>query len=64
MFLWMVNLMTVKDAASELGISTGRVRVMITSGRLSAEKVGTQWLIKPKDLEKVRNRKPGRPSKA
>jgi hypothetical protein len=37
---------------------------MIESKRLKATKVGNVWLIDPKDLEAVKNRKVGRPRKA
>ena len=36
---------------------------MINSGRLKATKVGNMWLIDPKDLEAVKDRKVGRPRK-
>lgn len=36
---------------------------MIDRGRLKAIKVGKVWLIDPKDLEAVKNRKVGRPLK-
>jgi len=37
---------------------------MINSGRLKATKVGNMWLIDPKDLDAVKNRKVGRPRKS
>jgi excisionase family DNA binding protein len=49
------------QAAARLGISRRRVLALITSGRLPAQKVGRDWLINPKDLDKVKERKPGRP---
>jgi excisionase family DNA binding protein len=57
----MAGQLTVNQAAAELGITPGRVRILISSGRLRAEKVGVQYLIRPRDLEAVRVRKPGRP---
>jgi hypothetical protein len=36
---------------------------MINSGRLKATKVGIVWMIDPKDLDAVKNRKVGRPRK-
>ena len=50
-----------KDVARELGVSTCRVLQLIDTGRLKAEKLGRAWLILPRDLRAVRNRKPGRP---
>lgn len=57
------KLLTVDQAATELGVSARRVRALITDERLPAEKVGRDWLIKPGDLAKVKERKPGRPRK-
>ena len=37
---------------------------MIDRGRLKAIKVGKVWLIDPKDLDAVKDRKVGRPRKA
>ena len=37
---------------------------MVNSGRLKATKIGNMWLIDPKDLEAVKDRKVGRPRKA
>ena len=36
---------------------------MIVAKRLKAIKVGREWLIDPKDLEAVKDRKVGRPRK-
>ena len=52
------------EAAKRLGVNPSRVRALIDSGRLKAIKVGREWLINPKDLDAVKNRKPGRPRKA
>lgn len=49
------------EAARRLGISDARVRTLIMSGRLKAVKVGGAWLIDPKDLATVKDRKVGRP---
>ena len=37
---------------------------MIDSGRLKAVKLGREWMIDPKDLDAVKDRKVGRPRKA
>jgi hypothetical protein len=37
---------------------------MINSGRLKATKVGIVWMIDPKDLDALKDRKVGRPRKA
>jgi len=51
------------EAARRLGVSDARVRALIESGRLKAVKIGGAWLIDPKDLAAVKNRKVGRPRK-
>ena len=57
-------LLTTAQAATRLGITPGRVRVLIRSGRLPAEKVGRDWVIDETDLQSVSVRKPGRPRTA
>lgn len=53
--------LTTKQAAKTLNITPRRVRALINTGRLPAEKHGRDWAIKPEDLELVKVRKPGRP---
>ena len=55
---------TTAQAAERLGVTKPRVIQLINAGRLPAEKIGMQYLIKPADLEKVKDRKPGRPPSA
>ena len=56
---------TTQDAAERLGVSVRRVQALITAGRLPALQIGSGkrsiYLIDPKDLALVANRKPGRP---
>jgi excisionase family DNA binding protein len=52
---------TTATAAAQLGVTPGRVRAMIAAGRLQATLAGRDWLIAPKALEAVRDRRPGRP---
>ena len=52
-----------KEAAERLEISQQRIQALIKGDRLPAQKVGRDWLIEEKDLELVKNRKPGRPPK-
>lgn len=59
-----MKLISAAEAAKRLNVTSSRVRKMIASGRLKATKVGIMWLIDPKDLEAVRDRKVGRPRKA
>jgi hypothetical protein len=39
------------------------VQALITDGRLPAQKIGNSYVVQEKDLELVKERKPGRPSK-
>lgn len=55
--------LTTREAADRLGVSVGRIHQFIRDERLPAEKKGRDYLIKESDLAKVKNRKPGRPSK-
>lgn len=48
-------------AAEKLGVTQGRVRALIQSGRLPAKRLGRDYFIDPKDLKLVKDRKPGRP---
>jgi excisionase family DNA binding protein len=56
--------LTTNEAAQVLGISTARVRQLVLSGKLPAEKFGRDLMIDEVDLEAVKDRKPGRPSKS
>lgn len=49
------------EAAKRLGVNASRVRALIDAKRLRATKVGNVWLIDPKDLDAVKDRKVGRP---
>lgn len=53
---------SVNEVAEILGVTAGRVRAMIAKGRLPATKFGGSWVIELRDLKRVRNRRPGRPS--
>ena len=55
--------LTTKEAAEYLNVTPSRVRQMVLSGRLPAEKFGRDLLIYEKDLALVAERKPGRPPK-
>lgn len=57
----MEKLLTTKDAGNQLGVTPLRVFQLIKAGRLPAVKIGRDWMIQEKDLEKVKDRKPGRP---
>lgn len=56
--------LTAKQAAEILKVGDSRVRQLILSGKLPAEKFGNLWVIDDKALALVMNRKPtGRPKK-
>ena len=59
-----VKIISTAEAAKRLGVTDSRVRKMILSKRLKAIKVGREWLIDPKDLDAVKDRKVGRPRKS
>jgi excisionase family DNA binding protein len=59
-----MKLISAAEAAGKLGVHITRVQVLIREGRLPAQKVGGSYVINEGDLELVKNRKPGRPSKA
>lgn len=58
-----MDLVTVKEASKILGVTVGRVHHLIDAGRLPAEKLGSQYVIKKSDLELVKDRPTGRPPK-
>ena len=60
----MDEFITTTEAAVRLGISSARVRQMVLSGELPAQKLGPVNMVKAGDLELVRNRRSvGRPKK-
>ena len=58
-----MKIISTAEAAKRLGVSATRVRVLIDTGRLKAIKIGGAWLIDPKGLAAVKDRKVGRPRK-
>jgi excisionase family DNA binding protein len=59
-----MKLLTTPEAAERLGITLARVQQLIWKGRLPAQKIGRDYVIKEDDLKLVAERKPGRPKKA
>ena len=45
---------TAEQAASELGVSAGRVRQLLESGQLPGRRFGRAWVIRRGDLERYR----------
>lgn len=54
-------MLTTTQAATILQVSRSRILKLIEAGRLPAEKLGRDWLIRLEDLELVKVRRPGRP---
>jgi excisionase family DNA binding protein len=52
------------EAGQELGVSAERVRMLITTHRLPARKIGRDWVIQRADLSAVAERPVGRPRRA
>jgi excisionase family DNA binding protein len=57
------ELLSTNEVAQKLGVTAIRVRALIRVGRLPAQKIGRDYIIKASDLKLVENRKPGRPFK-
>ena len=58
-----MNLISTTEAATRLGVSARRVVALIRQGKLPSQRVGRAHLILPKDLDKILDRPPGRPTK-
>lgn len=58
-----LDLMSVAEAATELGVTRARVNQLIDSGAIIAQKIGRSYVIRRDELEKARqrNQNPGRP---
>ena len=54
-----IKLLTTREAAAELGLSIRAVQMLIERGRLPAQKLERDHLIRLSDLERARHR-PGR----
>ena len=56
--------LTTKQASEILGVSRRRVIALIEQGKLKARKFSNVYMIAPKDLDAVRERKNGRPDQS
>jgi excisionase family DNA binding protein len=64
MIVFSMKLLSIKDVAEKLGVSTRRVNQLIDEKKLPAQKIGSQYVINEVDLSKVTiHGKPGRPKK-
>ena len=59
-----MDFLITKQVAAKLGITPRRVQALIEAGRLPAQKIGRDYLIREKDLKLVEERKVGRPKKS
>lgn len=57
-----MKMLTTKQAGERLSVGVRRVHQFIEEGRLPAQKVGRDYLIKESDLKPLSGRKVGRPS--
>ena len=56
-----MRLLSTPEVADRLGVTVSRVQALIWAGRLPAQKVGRDYVIREEDLRLVKDRKPGRP---
>lgn len=56
-----MKLLSTPQVAERLRVTVARVQALIWAGRLPAQKVGRDYVIKEEDLKLVKDRKPGRP---
>ncbi|MDQ3253172.1 MAG: helix-turn-helix domain-containing protein [Acidobacteriota bacterium] len=56
-----MNTLTTEQVAARLGVTPSRVRVLIRTGRLPAERFGRSHVVRESDLKLVANRPTGRP---
>ena len=61
--IWIVGLIGVADAATELGVTRRRVRQMLTRGTIIGQRVGNTWVMYRSALESLSRQRPtaGRP---
>lgn len=54
------TMLTLKETAEYLRISTKSARKLIQDGELNAAMIGKRWKIRPEDLQQfIRSRQPG-----
>lgn len=46
--------MTLKEAAEQLGVTPDNLRGAIARGTLKAEKLGRDWFVTPREVERYR----------
>ncbi len=58
-----MKLLNTNEVAEKLKVSAIRVRQLIRQGRITATKVGRDYVIQASDLKGIAKRKNGRPKK-
>lgn len=56
-----MDFLTTKEAATIIGVSQKMVQSLIRRGRLPAQKIGRDWMIRREDVENHERGKGGRP---
>ncbi|MGH9892253.1 MAG: helix-turn-helix domain-containing protein, partial [bacterium] len=51
-----MSLLSVAEAAAQLGLSERRVRQMLAAGILPGERIGRAWVIDSKAIRRLSNR--------
>ena len=54
---------TLAQAGALLGVSPASLRNQVRNGRLTATKVGTTWVVTPREVERYRTESLGRPGR-
>ena len=54
---------TLAQAGALLGVSPASLRNQVRNGRLTATKVGTTWVVTPREVERYRAESLGRPGR-
>lgn len=57
------ELYTIPEVAEYFRVSRQRIWLLVTQGRIKAQRAGQQWLIKERDLLKLEWKRVGRPAR-
>lgn len=58
------HLLTTSEVAQKLGVSIRAVQLAIRCGRLEADKIGRDYMIRQSALSRIKRKPTGRPPKA